>query len=118
MAVKQPVKRRRGRPLKEESNAIAVEKAILDGNTTLIALIPDAIQVLKDLMTANTTKDNIRENIAKCVIEKGEALNAQYNAEDEAEETEKVPTVNDKSGSEGLTKPFTTDIIPLKKAEK
>lgn len=118
MAVKQPVKRRRGRPLKEESNAIAVEKAILDGNTTLIALIPDAIQVLKDLMTTSTTKDNIRENIAKYVIEKGEALNAQYNAEDDADETEKVSVVSEKSESEGLTKPFTTDIIPFKTAEK
>ncbi|QEQ94934.1 hypothetical protein pEaSNUABM56_00152 [Erwinia phage pEa_SNUABM_56] len=114
MAVKQPIKRRRGRPLKEESNAIAVEKAILDGNTTLIALIPDAYQVLKDLMVNTATKDNIRENIAKYVIEKGESLNSQYNAEDEADETERVSETGKQPEAQ---MPFTTDIIPISKAK-
>lgn len=115
MAVKQPIKRRRGRPLKEESNAIAVEKAVLDGNTNMIALMPDAYRVIKDLLLATGTRDNIRAAIAKYVIEKGEELNIQYNVEDEAEEIEKVSDNSGKNDSGGFTKPFTTDIIPLKK---
>lgn len=114
MAVKPPIKRRRGRPLKEESNAIAVEKAVLDGNTNMIALMPDAYKVIKDLLLATGTKDNIRAAIAKFVIEKGEDLNLQYNAEDEAEETERVSEVGTSASAQ---MPFTTDIIPISKAK-
>lgn len=114
MAVKQPIKRRRGRPLKEESNAIAVEKAVLDGNTNLIALMPDAYRVIKDLLLTAATKDNIRAAIAKFVIEKGEELNLQYNAEDEAEDSERASETGSKTGAQ---MPFTTDIIPMSKAK-
>lgn len=114
MAIKAPIKRRRGRPLKEESNAIAVEKAILDGNTNMIALMPDAYKVIKDLLTAAGTKDNIRAAVAKYVIEKGEDLNIQYNAEDEDEERERVTEVGENHTSK---MPFTTDIIPISKAK-
>lgn len=115
MAVKPPIKRRRGRPLKEESNAIAVEKALLDGNASMIALMPDAYKVLKDLLLAAGTKDNTRAAIAKYVIEKGEDLNIQYNAEDDAEETERVSEVGNESVD--APKPFTTDIIPISKTK-
>lgn len=115
MAIKQPVKRRRGRPLKEESNAIAVEKAILDGNSELIGMIPDAIKVLKSLLTTQSTKDNIKESVAKYVLEKGNKLNEKYNEED-LDNTDRISETGDKEdGSSGFKKPFTTDIIPFSK---
>jgi len=117
MAVKPPIKRRRGRPLKEESNAIAVEKAVLDGNTNMIALMPDAYRVIKDLLMATGTKDNIRAAIAKYVIEKGEELNIQYNAEDDAEENERVAETGKASENEKAVMPFTTDIISISSAK-
>lgn len=117
MAAKQGLTKRRrgkGRPLKEESNAIQLEKNILDLKMNLIAMIPDAHSVLKTLMNSPATKDNIRENIAKFVIEKGEQMLSDYF--DEEEESEETKNVDDgvKSSEKPLTKPFTTDIIPLK----
>ena len=91
MATKQLTKRRRGkgRPLKEESNAIQLEKNILDLKTNLIAMIPEAHQVLRDLMKNVNTKDNIRENIARYVIEKGEQMLSDYFDEENEELLEK-----------------------------
>lgn len=112
----QLTKRRRGkgRPLKEESNAIQLEKNILDLKTNLIAMIPDAHKVLKDLMTSSTTKDNIRENIAKYVIEEGKQMLSDYF--DEEEEDIVAPVEEDKpSGKPSSSKPFTTDIVPFAK---
>ena len=114
MAVKQPVKRRRGRPLKEESNAIAVEKAVLEGNSELIGMIPDAIKVLKSLLTTASTKDNIKESVAKYVLEKGHKLNEKYNEEDADGDDKSTPSSSEK---ESFSKPFTTDIIPMTKAQ-
>lgn len=114
MAVKQQLTKRRrgkGRPLKEESNAIQLEKNILDLKTNMIAMIPDAHKVLKDLMTSATTKDNIRENIARFVIEKGEQMLSDYfDEEDEEAETTNV----DDNKPTPMSKPFTTDIVQFK----
>ena len=114
MAVKQQLTKRRrgkGRPLKEESNAIQLEKNILDLKTNMIAMIPDAHKVLKDLMTSATTKDNIRENIARFVIEKGEQMLSDYF--DEENEEAETTNVDDKK-SAPMSKPFTTDIVQFK----
>lgn len=114
MAVKQQLTKRRrgkGRPLKEESNAIQLEKNILDLKTNMIAMIPDAHKVLKDLMTSATTKDNIRENIARFVIEKGEQMLSDYF--DEENEEAETTNVDDKK-SPPMSKPFTTDIVQFK----
>lgn len=121
MATKQQLTKRRrgkGRPLKEESNAIQLEKNILELKTKMIAMIPDAHQVLHDLMMNKDTKDNIRENIAKFVIEEGKQMLSDYFDEEAADDD--VGNVEDgikKSESPVLTKPFTTDIIPFKQAE-
>ncbi len=63
-------------------------------------------------MMSTTTKDNIRENIARFVIEKGEEILSDYFDEENDEgttenvaETKPLP----------MAKPFTTDIIPLAK---
>lgn len=114
MAVKQQLTKRRrgkGRPLKEESNAIQLEKNILDLKTNMIAMIPDAHKVLKDLMTSSTTKDNIRENIARFVIEKGEQMLSDY-FDEENEEAESTNVDDNKSTP--MSKPFTTDIVQFK----
>lgn len=114
MAVKQQLTKRRrgkGRPLKEESNAIQLEKNILDLKTNMIAMIPDAHKVLKDLMTSATTKDNIRENIARFVIEKGEQMLSDYF--DEENEEAETTNVDDKKFTP-MSKPFTTDIVQFK----
>ncbi|AKJ73438.1 hypothetical protein SP19_188 [Salmonella phage 19] len=94
MAAKQQLTKRRrgkGRPLKEESNAIQLEKNLLDLKTKMIAMIPDAHLVLRDLMMSTDTKDNIRENIARFVIEKGEEMMSDYfDEENESEEETKT----------------------------
>lgn len=113
MATKQLTKRRRGkgRPLKEESNAIQLEKNILDLKTNLIAMIPEAHQVLRDLMKNVNTKDNIRENIARYVIEKGEQMLSDYFDEENEELLEKD---NSEKAPIKAAKPFSTDIVQFK----
>lgn len=122
MAVKQGLTKRRrgkGRPLKEESNAMQLEKNILDLKMKMIAMIPDAQKVLSDLMMNPSTKDNIRENIAKFVIEEGKQMLSDY-FDEENENEEETSNVDDgrKNGEEVLTKPFSTDIIPMKQSNQ
>ncbi|QXL90333.1 hypothetical protein [Salmonella phage NINP13076] len=118
MAAKQQLTKRRrgkGRPLKEESNAIQLEKNLLDLKTKMIAMIPDAHQVLRDLMMNASTKDNIRENIARFVIEKGEEMMSDYfDEENESEEETKNVDDGNKVPEKAPSKPFTTDIVPFK----
>lgn len=119
MAAKQQLTKRRrgkGRPLKEESNAIQLEKNILDLKTKMIAMIPDAHQVLRDLMMSVDTKDNIRENIARFVIEEGKQMLSDYFDEENEneEETKNVDDGSKKPEEKPASKPFTTDIVPFK----
>lgn len=109
-------KRRRGagRPLKEESNAMNLEKNLLELKTKMISMIPNAQQVLNDLMMSPDTKDNIRENIAKFVIEKGEQMMSDYFDEDNENDSGKEEKKSDKAVAPS-SKPFTTDIVPLTK---
>lgn len=119
MATKQQLTKRRrgkGRPLKEESNAIQLEKNILDLKTKMIAMIPDAHQVLKDLMMNSTTKDNIRENIARFVIEEGKQMLSDYFDEENEDDEVPVNKNNENNDKQVLTKPFSTDIIPFTKS--
>lgn len=77
-------------------------------------MIPDAHKVLKDLMTSSTTKDNIRENIAKYVIEEGKQMLSDYF--DEEEEEIASPGSSDETPAKtSSSKPFTTDIVPFAK---
>lgn len=101
--------RGRGRPPKEESNALLLEKNLLEFKTNIIGIIPDAYKTLQELMLDKDTKPNIRENIARYVIEEGKQMLSDYFDEEneEIEEAEgKVSKVEDKP-----YKPFTTDII-------
>ncbi len=119
MATKQTLTKRprgKGRPLKEESNAIQLEKNILDLKTKMIALIPDAQKVLHDLMVSKDTKDNIRENIARYIIEEGKQMLSDY-FDEENENSATTTNMDDgkqQAENKTLTKPFTTDIVPFK----
>lgn len=118
MAVKpQLTKRRRGagRPLKEESNAIQLEKNLLELKSKMIAMIPNAHQVLNDLMMSPATKDNIRENIARYVIEEGKQMMSDYFDEDNESEDDSGKNVDDGNKANENASPFTTEIIPLAK---
>ena len=71
-------RRRRGRPLKEESNAIQLEKNVIEMKEAFIAMVPEAHKVLRDLMNNPKTKENIRQSIATYVLEKADAMQAEY----------------------------------------
>lgn len=117
MAAKQQLTKRRrgkGRPLKEESNAIQLEKNILDLKMKMIAMIPDAQKVLSDLMMNPQTKDNIRENIAKFVIEEGKQMLSDYFDEENESEEDSENVSDGVKSTDDAPKPFSTDIIPLK----
>lgn len=68
------LKRSRGRPVKEESIALNLEKEILDYKEAIVKMVPEASTVLRDLMNNKQTKDNIRQSIAQFVIEEGKKI--------------------------------------------
>ncbi|EFM7019262.1 hypothetical protein BAU67_001822 [Escherichia coli] len=105
-------RRRRGRPLKEESNAIQLEKNILDMKESFIAMVPEAHKVLRELMLDSKTKQNIRQSIAEYVLNKAEKMQEEYDDMfDEGEE--EVPVAEAKPAP---FLPFTTEIQPVSKS--
>lgn len=106
---------KRGRPLKEESNAIRAEKAMLDYKSGIIDMMDEARKTLHTLLTASNSSDKVKEGVAKFIIEEGKAMYQEYLDEDEESEKENVS----ESGKTPTAspKPFTTDIIPLTKAQ-
>lgn len=74
------VTRKRGRPSKEESTAIALEKAMLDLRGELARLTPKAIQTLENLLTTGTEK--VKETTAKYILEQAKEVNNLYTEED------------------------------------
>ncbi len=78
-------RRRRGRPLKEESNAIQLEKNILDMKESFIAMVPEAHKVLRELMLdpktnkifvkalqsmSLTRQTECRKNMMRCLVKR------------------------------------------------
>lgn len=115
MTVKSTTKRRAGRPLKEESNAIKAEKAILDYKSGIIDLMEEARNTLKALLTGNSS-DKVKEGVAKFIIEEGKTMYQEYLAEDE--ETDKANVSEAGKGAPApASRPFTTDIIPFDKTK-
>lgn len=102
-------RRRRGRPLKEESNAIQLDKNLIEMKEAFIAMVPEAHKVLRDLMNNPKTKENIRQGIATYVLEKAASMQEEYDemfGEDEEESTVVDATPTPFS-------PFTTEIISI-----
>ncbi|WP_105492270.1 hypothetical protein [Escherichia coli] len=106
MAEQVKKRRRRGRPLKEESNAIQLEKNILDMKESFIAMVPEAHKVLRELMLDSKTKQNIRQSIAEYVLNKAEKMQEEY--DDMFDEGDDVIEVEEAKPAPYL--PFTTEI--------
>lgn len=74
------VTRKRGRPSKEESTAIALEKAMINLRGELARLTPKAITTLEGLLTSGTEK--VKETTAKYILEQAKEVNNLYTEED------------------------------------
>nr|DAU99226.1 MAG TPA: hypothetical protein [Caudoviricetes sp.] len=103
-------RRRRGRPLKEESNAIQLEKNILDMKESFIAMVPEAHKVLRELMLDPKTKQNIRQSIAEYVLDKADRMQEEY---DEMFGEEEEEVVVEEAEKPAPFMPFTTEIQPV-----
>ena len=105
------LKRSRGRPVKEESIALNLEKEILDYKEAIVKMVPEASTVLRDLMNNKQTKDNIRQSIAQFVIEEGKQFLADFFDEEEHnEEDDKPQEVEEDDDDDEFASPLSTEI--------
>lgn len=105
------LKRSRGRPVKEESIALNLEKEILDYKEAIVKMIPEAHKVLLELMTNKKTKDNIRQSIAQFVVEEGKQFLADFFDEEEHnEEDDKPQEVEEDDDDDEFASPLSTEI--------
>ena len=105
------LKRSRGRPVKEESIALNLEKEILDYKEAIVKMIPEAHKVLLELMTNKQTKDNIRQSIAQFVVEEGKQFLADFFDEEEHnEEDDKPQEVEEDDDDDEFASPLSTEI--------
>lgn len=105
------LKRSRGRPVKEESIALNLEKEILDYKEAIVKMIPEAHKVLLELMTNKQTKDNIRQSIAQFVVEEGKQFLSDFFDEEEHNEDDKPQEVEeDDEEDDEFASPLSTEI--------
>lgn len=105
------LKRSRGRPVKEESIALNLEKEILDYKEAIVKMVPQAHKVLLELMTNKQTKDNIRQGIAQFVIEEGKQFLSDFFDEEEHGEEDKPQEVEeDDEEDDEFASPLSTEI--------
>ena len=105
------LKRSRGRPVKEESIALNLEKEILDYKEAIVKMVPQAHKVLLELMTNKQTKDNIRQGIAQFVIEEGKKFLSDFFDEEEEHEEDKPQEVEeDDEEDDEFASPLSTEI--------
>lgn len=78
------VTRTRGRPTKEESTAIAMEKAMISLRGELARLTPKALNTLENLLTTGTEK--VKETTAKYILEQAKEVHNLYTQEDNEDE--------------------------------
>lgn len=78
------VTRKRGRPSKEESTAIAMEKAMIALRGELARLTPAALKTLEGLLTTGTEK--VKETTAKYILEQAKEVHNLYTEEDNEDE--------------------------------
>lgn len=106
------LKRSRGRPVKEESIALNLEKEILDYKEAIVKMVPEASTVLRDLMNNKATKDNIRQSIAQFVIEEGKKFLRDFfdEEEDQGEDDKPQEVEEDDEEDDEFTSPLSTEI--------
>lgn len=106
------LKRSRGRPVKEESIALNLEKEILDYKEAIVKMVPEASTVLRDLMNNKQTKDNIRQSIAQFVIEEGKKFLSDFfdEEEDQGEDDKPQEVEEDDEEDDEFTSPLSTEI--------
>lgn len=106
------LKRSRGRPVKEESIALNLEKEILDYKEAIVKMVPEASAVLRDLMNNKATKDNIRQSIAQFVIEEGKKFLSDFfdEEEDQGEDDKPQEVEEDDEEDDEFTSPLSTEI--------
>lgn len=105
------LKRSRGRPVKEESIALNLEKEILDYKEAIVKMVPEASTVLRDLMNNKQTKDNIRQSIAQFVIEEGKKfLSDFFDEEEHCEEDKPQEVEEDDEEDDEFVSPLSTEI--------
>ena len=104
------LKRSRGRPVKEESIALNLEKEILDYKEAIVKMVPEASTVLRDLMNNKQTKDNIRQSIAQFVIEEGKQFLSDFFDEEEHEEDKPQEVEEDDEEDDEFASPLSTEI--------
>ena len=104
------LKRSRGRPVKEESIALNLEKEILDYKEAIVKMVPQAHKVLLELMTNKQTKDNIRQGIAQFVIEEGKQFLSDFFDEEEEHEEDKPQEVEEDDDDDEFASPLSTEI--------
>lgn len=115
------VTRKRGRPSKEESTAIALEKAMIALRGELARLTPKALTTLEGLLTSGTEK--VKETTAKYILEQAKEVHNLYTEEDNEDEAAGGTTSAEStthSGSSDELKavmPLTTKIREYKLAE-
>lgn len=105
------LKRSRGRPVKEESIALNLEKEILDYKEAIVKMVPQAHKVLLELMNNKQTKDNIRQGIAQFVIEEGKQFLSDFFDEEEEHDEDKPQEVEeDDEEDDEFASPLSTEI--------
>lgn len=110
MAKAEIVTRRRGRPSKEESTAISVEKAVLASRSELARLTPKALKTLEGLLDTGTEK--VKETTAKYIIEQTKEVYDLYIREDN-EDDAAGGTTSASSDTHAGASQVTRDAIPL-----
>lgn len=83
MATQVAPKRRRGRPPKEESTALALDRAIIEHRADIASLVKLSTDTLKELLTSSKSSDKVKEGVAKYILEKAEKLDEEYKRQDD-----------------------------------
>lgn len=108
MALGVTPKRRRGRPPKEESTALALDRAMMEYREALAGLVKPSLDALKLLLTSPTSSEKVKEGVAKYLLEKAEALDVVYKKQDDENEENKPSSVSSVDDDEQM--PLTTKI--------
>lgn len=115
------VTRKRGRPSREESTAIALEKAMISLRGELARLTPKALTTLEGLLTSGTEK--VKETTAKYILEQAKEVHNLYTEEDNEDEaaggttSASSPTHSGSSAEIRAAIPITREIREYKVAE-
>lgn len=112
MAKSNIVPRKRGRPSKEESTAISIEKAMITLRGELARLTPKALSTLEGLLTSGTEK--VKETTAKYILEQAKEVHNLYTEEDNEEKDAGEGSVKGSSESIRTLIPLTTEIREYK----